>query len=204
MMRCMMARRSLAAGEDRLSGPRATARQRRLARHLVSCERCRSEQARLDRLRGLLVEAAPSVRMDADLFASRLMTAIQERRKGPAAAPAVPGRRIVPSPPAWESPAWAGFRPLAFVPALCLMLAAGLVSFYLTGQPIPEETNQMAAAVPTLSANVGEYQDALKPPREVPFSVEQDLVGRRRGTIPLTTYVLEPAPKDAPIVLASF
>jgi len=40
-------------------------------------------------------------------------------------------------------------------------------------------------------------------PEEIPFTVDEDLVGTRRGRIPATTYVLEPAPEERPVMRAS-
>jgi hypothetical protein len=51
-----------------------------------------------------------------------------------------------------------------------------------------------AAASETTAAN--DLNDRIVAPQEVPFVVHEDLVGARRGRIPLTTYVLEPAPDE--------
>lgn len=190
-MLCLMARRYLAADNGRATNTGVgAARQRALGSHLATCPGCRSEQVRLGRLLTLLADATPSSRLEGDQFMDRLMATIQTRQKA---------ERLSPEPHAWT-----GFRPAAVFPALCLMLAAGVTALYLSGQVIPGPTTRLAASSVTSVTDVYDSQDSLKPPREIPFSVEEDLVGTRRGTIPLTTYVLEPAPKDAPIVLASF
>jgi hypothetical protein len=60
-------------------------------------------------------------------------------------------------------------------------------------------------AGPAVTAEFQEdLNDGVAPPAEIPFTIREDLVGEHRGTIPLTTYVLEPAPADeAPVVRAS-
>lgn len=181
-MLCFMARRYLAAGE----------RQPALALHLASCAGCRAEERRVGQLLTLLAEPAPPMRLQSDHFTQRVMVAIQKQKSSPASF-------------TWAAlrPA-AGFRLSMALPALCLMLAAGAMALLLSGQAVPVGETRLAGSSTTTLTAGDEYQDSLRPPREVPFSVEEDLVGRRRGTIPLTTYVLEPAPKDAPVVLASF
>lgn len=188
-MLCLMARRYLAADNGRSTGAN-TAPQWALARHLASCPGCRSEQERLGRLLTLLANAAPPIRLEGDQFSIRLMATIRERQSA---------QRLRPEPFAWR-----GLRPATVLPALCLMLVAGVMALYLSGQVIPGPAARLASSSVTQVTSVDDYQDSLKPSREIPFSVEVDLVGTRRGTIPLTTYVLEPAPKEAPIVLASF
>lgn len=188
-MLCLMARRYLAADNGRPTDG-DTAMQRALVRHLASCPGCRSEQERLGHLLTLLASAAPPLQLGGDQFSVRLMATIQARQKA---------ERLSPEPFAWT-----GFRPAAVLPALCLMLVAGFMALYLSGQAIPGTRTQLATSSVTQVTYVDDYQDSLKLPREIPFSVEEDLVGTRRGTIPLTTYVLEPAPTEAPIVLASF
>ena len=194
-MLCLMARRYLAAdnGWSSHTGPAGAALRRALARHLAACAACRAEQETLGQLVTLLAEAAPLIRLDGGQFADRLMATIGARRRASAEEPS-----RGPDPFAWS-----GFRPASALPALCLMLAAGVMALYLSGQAIPGSATRLAATASPVT-QVDDYHDSLKPPREVPFSVEEDLVGTRRGTIPLTTYVLEPAPKEAPIVLASF
>ena len=181
-MLCVMARRYLAAGDDPGAGA--------LARHLASCPGCRSERDRLRELLTMLSVAAPPLRVDETQFTDRLMSTIRARE-----------RAAVPQPASFG---WALLRPITVLPALCLMLAAGFTALYLSGDVSPVPSERMAANASLQDAPVDEYQDTLRPPREIPFTVDQDLVGTRRGSIPLTTYVLEPAPREEPIRLASF
>ena len=204
-MLCLMARREIALSSARPAGAGlSTARQQALAHHLSSCAGCRAEQERVERLLTLLASAAPSFAPPSDQFTDRLMAAIEQRKRSAARAPSTGSPRPVAVWPVVEPFAWTGFRPAAVLPALCLMLAAGVMALYLSGQASIGLTPRLAVSTAGSVGSADDYQDSLKPPREVSFSVEEDLVGMRRGTIPLTTYVLEPAPKDAPVVLASF
>ena len=204
-MLCIVARREIVlSGAHPAGAGLSPARQQRLAHHLSSCDGCRAEQERVGSLLTLLASAAPSFAPQPDQFTDKLMAAIQERKRGVAHAPSSGTPRPIAAWPVVEPFAWAGFRPAAVLPALCLMLAAGVMALYLSGQTGAGLTPRLVASAAGSSGSADDYQDSLKPPREVSFSVEEDLVGMRRGTIPLTTYVLEPAPKDAPVVLASF
>lgn len=146
-----------------------------------------------DRLEGvarLVADAAPRMRVDPDQFDERVMREIRARRSAPSRQPL-----LFPQPDA--------LRPLALAAAVALMVVAGALSLML-GVP-----SSPSPAVPATQASfqtddaADPLEDAVSLPREVPFMVEGDLVGARRGTIPLTTYVLEPPPEQAAVVRAS-
>jgi hypothetical protein len=159
---------------------------------LAPGEGCSDELDRLERLSRLVAEAAPRLRVDADLFETQLMREIQTRARGASARP----RPVVTFAP------WPGLGPASLAAALLVMAVCGVLAVLVGGQPVPRGGPAGVAAV-TESRNTDEYEDAVTSPREIPFTVETDLVGARRGTIPLTTYVLEPPPEQSTVVRAS-
>jgi hypothetical protein len=82
------------------------------------------------------------------------------------------------------------------------MAASGALALLLGGQPVPR-AGVPADSVADTATPMESDDDLVTAPREIPFTVEMDLVGERRGTIPLTTYVLEPAPRQTAVLRAS-
>ncbi|HEY3176166.1 MAG TPA: hypothetical protein VGK94_10470 [Candidatus Polarisedimenticolia bacterium] len=164
--------------------------------HLAACSGCLEERDRLERLATLLALEAPRLHVDGGIFEARLMREIRSRTD------LRPARRDRPTLLA----AWSSLKPASLGAALCLMAAAGALALVLQGQPVPSTSVPAGATVGASSqADVDDDDggDLVTPPREIPFTVERDLVGARRGTIPLTTYVLEPAPDQTPVMRAS-
>jgi hypothetical protein len=164
--------------------------------HIASCARCRARSDRLGRLSFLMAQSAPRLHLDGKLFEDRLMREIRTRAAHSRLRPA--GR---PDPVVSFTP-WPGLRPAALVVAVSLMAASGALALLLGGQPMPREAIPTDSVAQT-ATQMESGDDLVAAPREIPFTVEMDLVGERRGTIPLTTYVLEPAPRPAAVMRAS-
>ncbi len=215
-MFCFVARRRFA---DDLEGTLRGRRREDLARHLGSCASCRGErasQARIAQILGDESRAGAGVGSNPRLaigFEERLMREIRSRAAG-ADRPSVEGRQ---GRQAWTREA---LSPTPLAAALTIMAAAGLAALYLGGYVATEGfTPRIVSSAPAgapwadgSDAEPGGDRLALSrtgqgdelTPREVPFRIRQDLLGQRRGKIPLTTYVLEPAPDESTVVQVSF
>jgi len=97
---------------------------------------------------------------------------------------------------------WLGTASIAA--AASLMLVVAMAALLMGAPGAPGAASIAAAGVAGGSSGPAPVEeDPLVGPREVPFTYVEDLVGARRGRIPLTTYVLEPAPDEKPVVRAS-
>jgi len=199
-MYCWQARTQFA---DRIDRPAlSSAAQSRLDRHLAACGSCRAEVEALRGVRSLLADAASAeiaalsrsrpARLDDALFEQMILRKARARQ----------------APPGPQLPSFA--RPIPLGAALSLMIAAVALAHFLVGADVAVQGSQSAPALAASSShdrpqglNDEGLDDSVVPPREVPFVLQQDLVGARRGSIPLTTYVLEPAPREKPILRAS-
>lgn len=194
-MRCWTARRRLA---DLLEGTLAESARASLDLHLAACADCRGERVRQEGVVHLLREAARSERpaVDAGALERRVMASVRTER---------PSQRHATGLEAF-------LRPAPLAAALVVMVVGGLTGLYLSGGGAGPGAG--AAGIAT-----GPSEDAWDRPAdrpadpvetdvtaldEVVFRVRQDLVGHRRGRIPLTAYVLEPAPDEPAVVRASY
>jgi len=213
-MFCFVARRRFA---DDIEGTLRGRRRDDLARHLDSCASCRRERASHARIAQMLGDesrAGAGMGSNPRLaigFEDRLMREIRSRAGGADRAAPHERHRLH-----WTSGA---LSPTPMAAALTMMAAAGLAALYLGGYVATEGftprlvQSAPAGATPTLVddqagggavavSRAGQDDELIS--REVPFSIRQDLLGQRRGRIPLTTYVLEPAPDESAVVRASF
>lgn len=198
-MFCWEARAALDRQE---AGWLAAGEARRLLSHLAGCAACSGERRRREDLVSLLRETgriepltAPAGFEAAVLRAARARGRAQERP--------IPRslRRLAPFPVAAAA--------AVVMTALMLSVLRGPVP-----RPDPATSNPAVAQDLSAEASVGEDfvssssllddgDDRIAPPREIPFTIREDLVGSRRGRIPMTTYVLEPPPAQAAVVRAS-
>lgn len=194
-MRCWGARGVLA---DLIEGSPSGARSRRAKQHVDSCPACRAMHDDLLRMSILAREAGQDLTSGAMVaagFEERLMREIRSRSDGGSLRAAAPLLR----------------KPLPLGAAIILMSASVLLALYFSGYVATDGfTPRLVAggagelvSSETADAGVRGDLDTLMP-REVPFTLRQDLVGSRRGRIPLTSYVLEPAPEESAVVRASF
>ena len=224
-MFCFVARRQFA---DDIEGTLRGRRRDDLARHLGACAACssrRASQARIAQIlrdesgvgpplgHGVDLRSDPNVGHGASLsagaaarlaigFEDRLMREIRSRRAG-----ADGGTRPVMQPRLdWTRET---LSPTPLAAALTIMVAAGLAGLYLGGYVATKGfTPRLVSSASDRAGNevavsrTGQADDLIS--REVPFTIRQDLLGQRRGRIPLTTYVLEPAPHESTVVQASF
>jgi len=184
---CWNARRQFADSIDARLGALAG---RRLEAHLAACVRCSGEYDALTAVAQAVGDAArpDAIRPPAD-FEARLFAAIRSRHPAPAPAFALPAT-----------------FPLAA--SIVLMVAAALIAALAVGPGDSALLSPPAVSSPPVSglrAEPGDdpSADRLAPPEEIPFTLHEDLVGTRRGRIPSTTYVLEPAPEERPVMRAS-
>jgi hypothetical protein len=200
MMFCFAARRRFA---DDIEGTLRGRRLEDLARHLGSCASCRDErasQARIAQILGDESRAGTGVSSNPRLaigFEDRLMHEIRSRAAGDDRSSAE-GQQV------WSREA---LSPTPLAAALTIMAAAGLAALYLGGHIATKGFTPMlvssAPAGDRVAVSRTGQGDELTP-REIPFRIRQDLLGQRHGRIPLTTYVLEPAPDESSVVQASF
>jgi hypothetical protein len=190
-MFCWEARASLDRQE---AGWLAAGEARRLQAHLTGCAACSGERRRRDELVALVREAGragPS--MAPQGFEASVLRAVRARS---ASAPATPR-------PAFR------LSPFPVAAAAAVVLAALALS--LLGGPAPGRPERALPAVASADTDdllsgaslADDVDDRIVPPREIPFTIREDLVGTRRGRIPMTTYVMEPPPADAVVVRAS-
>jgi len=202
-MYCWQARQQFADWIDQGAAP---PRARRVGAHLASCASCRLEVERLSDVARLVGESAWPRRADAPEAESRGIWApaelerrlLREIRARAASARPQPRPRLLFTAPA--------------AAAVLLMLGASAAAHYLSGSSSLSVSRPDSATVSN-PTDLRLASDARRPPqddlrddlavREVPFTVQEDLVGARRGRIPLTTYVLEPAPEPARVLRAS-
>ena len=199
-MFCWQARRGFVEKLEGITGGAGSP----LERHLSGCAGCCAELEGLRQLRTILSESARSSAIftgativtnatDATPFEERVLRLARSRAarsQGDAAHGAYDGRRswLVSLP-----------GPLAALPvaaAFSLMVGAVLLSHFLGGGVPAGSPTPAAAAATSQTAAANDLDDRIVAPQEVPFVVQEDLVGARRGRIPLTTYVLEPAPDE--------
>jgi hypothetical protein len=176
-MFCWEARQAMDRGD---AGWIVSGERRRLHEHFGRCAACREERARRDRLTGLVREAGRVASPAApDGFEMAVLRAARARA---AARPA-------PAAGAW-------LRPLPAAAALLVVVAATTLAL-VGGAP-------RGAGTAVTAEFQEDLNDGIAPPAQIPFTIQEDLVGEHRGTIPLTTYVLEPAPAErAPVMRAS-
>ena len=193
-MFCWQARTGFA---DLIAGTPADppAELRTLEQHLQGCASCRAEVDSLRRVSLLVAETAISgapAHPDTDEFANRIL------REGRARAASIQSRPI-------PNAMFHMRRPLPLAAALCLMVAAVTLTHFTGGVALEGRVPAAvaAASAPIINDGNDAIEDGVVPPREIPFVVREDLVGARRGSIPLTTYVLEPAPVEKPVMRAS-
>ncbi|MGH9867748.1 MAG: hypothetical protein ACREAA_06240 [Candidatus Polarisedimenticolia bacterium] len=162
---------------------------RRLQAHLDRCPDCHENRSRRERLTTLVRDAGriepPLV---PDGFEMTVLRAARARR-----------RELAPS-----SPAMPRLAPLPAAAALVVVLASAVLAM-LGGAPSGAGPQQASlGASPSEMDDSFELDDRLAAPAEIPFVVRQDLVGDRRGRIPMTSYVMEPPPaQPATIMRAS-
>ena len=192
-MFCWQVRRRYAdlmeSGHDpSLSGARA---------HVDACQDCRDELQALSgvaEIVGAEARAWPGTTPLTDPVAferavfSRARATQRDGSQGPAS-------RIEPSIPRWR-----GLVPTIASAAAIMTLAVATSLF--VGTPAPEGILPTHVAVEDWP-DQEQASDLLAPPREIPFMIREDLVGARTGTIPATTYVLEPAPVENAVMRAS-
>ncbi len=183
-MHCFNARRHFA---DSIEGVLAADTGRRLRDHLASCARCASEHEALAAIALAVGDAGRAIQTPAPGdFETRLFAAIRTRSQAPAAR--------------WALPA---ALPLAV--SVLIMIAAAVLSLTGSGParsvPLPAPGLTAGALPPDAAGD--DAVDRLAPPEEIPFTLDEDLVGTRRGRIPATTYVLEPAPEERAVLRAS-
>jgi len=162
---------------------------RRLQSHLERCPACQGDRSRRERLSSLVREAGKhETPLVPDGFEMAVLRAARARR-----------RELSPS-----RPALARLAPLPALSALALVLATAALAL-LGGAPSKEASAPAFMAASQLEAtDVFDRDDRLASPAEIPFVVREDLVGDRRGHIPVTTYVIEPPPAlPAAVVRAS-
>ncbi len=196
-MRCWRVRWSMSdLIEDTLSEPML----RQVRKHLDSCVRCREQIDSLTSVASLVKDSGQNFARpieDPDgpsAFEDRLMRAIWSR------ALKVPVRD--------RNPLQNLRRPVPLGAAVIVLAAILLLGFYFGGMVVTDgfaprltvtDRQDPTSKPPELTAGL----EVTDPP-EVPFLLRQDLVGTRRGRIPLTTYVLEPAPEDDAVLRASY
>jgi len=195
-MFCWQARLRFSEMVEPALAPRAASdRSGRLFRHLTSCPACRQELEGQRRVAALVAESAQTFSSAAsplsrDVFADQVLCAARARKASV--------ERFAPP------------RPLPLAAALVLMVGAVALAHIAgggqVGTPVSPASNQVLQSAAATAATHGAgdaLDDGVVPPREIPFVVQKDLVGARRGSIPLTTYVLEPAPDVKPVMRAS-
>ncbi|HKY32771.1 MAG TPA: hypothetical protein VJV23_09565 [Candidatus Polarisedimenticolia bacterium] len=179
-MFCWQARRRLGAMEKGAEvSPGAD-----LRRHLQRCQACRVESAALAAAVRLLEEAASAAdqTLRLDEFEDRVLRAARARAGGEASRPAG----------GWRLPAW-GPVPLAAALGLAMLASTVMLSRFV---PAARPADPAPAAAASLEVEGIDLADRLAPPREIPFTLHEDLIGDRHGRIPVTTYVLEPPPAE--------
>jgi anti-sigma factor RsiW len=178
----------------------AGAEARRLQAHIEACAGCRTEHDRRGRLASLVSDAG---RVESPVapqgFEAAVMRAARAR-----AAERPRGRKVHA---AWLAPLPVAAAASVVVAGLLLALLRGPAAERPLVQLRPGEA-QTSGPVETgddsLAASLADdVDDQIAPPREIPFTVREDLVGDRRGRIPMTTYVLEPPPVEGAVVRAS-
>jgi len=199
---CWQARSMMPDFEE---GSLALPQRREMDRHLERCVACNSRVASNEALTGLLREAADlsnraahhlqgggsPFSVDESLFEQRVMREIRLRRSEGTLRATMPG-----------APSFGAALPLSA--AVVMLMAAVTIAIGLKG-PAPRVPASVASSARNQAAI-----DHVAPAREIAFTVQQDLVGHRRGSIPETTYVLEPAPWEGPpsngdrVIRASF
>jgi hypothetical protein len=192
-MFCWEARASLDRQE---AGWLAAGEARRLQAHLTICAVCSADRRRREDLVALVRESGRAVALAApDGFEASVLRAARARAaaSAPVAAP-----RALP---------W--LAPFPVAAAAAVVMAALMLS--VLRAPAPENRQASPPALASTDADdmmsalspIDDGDDRIAPPREIPFTIRQDLVGTRRGRIPSTTYVLEPPPAETMVVRAS-
>ncbi|MFQ5701798.1 MAG: hypothetical protein ACE5HU_08145 [Acidobacteriota bacterium] len=204
-MFCWQARRRL-ADPARPPLPHDPDKEDALAQHLRGCEACRlfeQDQAWIAALAGEAGQAPglASPGMEGDRFEKRVLDrigALAAATQGP----------IGSEPTIMPASGWplAVRVSAAFSILLVAALAAGVTRGPRQTTPgSPEDPLLTMARIDDLGAAVDAVEpDAILPPREIPFTIREDLVGIRHGRIPAVTYVLDPPPTESAVMRASF
>jgi len=179
----------------------ASGEARRLQAHIEACATCRATRDRRLDLTALVRDAG---RLEDPVAPAGFEAAVMRaaRARGKAARPAPQSL-----PAAWPSPLRIAAASLVVAAALALALLNGPAA----GRPSAPSLVSGARPAPAIGAGddalaaslADDVDDQIAPPREIPFTVREDLVGYRQGRIPMTTYVLEPPPTEAVVVRAS-
>lgn len=193
-MFCWQVRRRFAdmmeAGDDpRLTGAQA---------HVDACQDCRHE---LQALSGVAEIVGAEARAwpgstpltDPVAFEHAVFSRARATQRDGAQGPALLSRIEPPIP------RWRGLVPTIASAAAIMALAVAASLFVGTS---PEGILPTHVALEDWPEQE-QASDQLAPPREIPFTIREDLVGARTGTIPATTYVLEPAPVEKAVMRAS-
>ncbi len=188
-MFCWQARRRLADLIEHGASPGDA-----VARHIARCAACRADRDAMASIADLVRLASPAIPEGGpgdEEFVHRV--SILARRRAAEARPAIRTRpSLIPA-----------------AAAISILLLATVLAFFYGGRPDPATGPTLASGLPAPDRSDAtrpdfESVDMLRPPREIHFSVRQDLVGVRTGRIPMTTYVLEPPPRESAVVRASF
>ena len=194
MMFCWQVRRALA---DQTHLRRTDS----VRRHLESCPSCRTESEEQARIAGLVAEsgrlpASFESRSAAVPFEQRVMAGLRERLEG------------LSAPPVRDPLGVTEARvPVHWAAAAALMILVTVMVIFLGDQG--SSGSLSTAGTPGIVADSrftdnDHLTDTVMPPPEIPFALRQDLVGVRTGRMPVTTYVLEPAPEEGSVMRASF
>jgi len=177
----------------------ASGEARRLQAHIETCAACRATRDhRLD-LTALVRDAG---RLEPPVVPAGFEAAVMRAARAASRRPAP--QRL---PAAWPSPLRVAAASLVVAAALALALLHGPAAVPPVSPSLVSGARPAGASEPgddALAASLADdVDDQIAPPREIPFTVREDLVGYRRGRIPATTYVLEPPPTEAVVVRAS-
>lgn len=162
-----------------------------LQRHLDACPACRADLEGLGRAALIVSESKRVPPIETLSFEDRVLR--EGRARLAAARISVPTRVSL-------------LRPVPLGAAVLFLMAAGSAAYFLDGASARLATVPAASVTAVGDTASTDLEDRLVAPPDVPFVVHEDLVGARRGRIPLTTYVLEPAPDEkagTPVLRAS-
>lgn len=186
-MFCRTARRRI---PDAIEGTLAPGRRLALEHHLASCAACASIRNDAVTVSSLLADLPAEALPESVRRSSFEETVVRRARiAGEASDPII----------AWRP----SFHAFPITAAAVLLLLAGVLAMSLSGMSGSRPDTETRAANADPVPEDHPYVDRIAP-REIPFTFEADLVGIRRGRIPATTYVLEPAPEQDTVVRASF